>query len=101
MALLEARTKGRSLRDTARVFLGSCTVGMFAPGIAYGIMRYWLKWIPDEAVPFITWHYWAGAGLLASLFGWGLLHKLNIVFNNRADKFLHISPEEAETRKIE
>lgn len=100
IALLEARAKGRSLADTARVFLGSGALGMFGPGVAFGVLRYWVKWIPDEALPFITWEFWAMAGMLFSLFGWVLLHKVNVAFNRRADKFLHLEAD-TDTKEIQ
>lgn len=90
IVLLEARAKARSLADTARVFLGSGALGMFGPGILFGILRYWWKLIPDEALPFITWEFWAGAGLLFALFGWGLLARFNLALEKRTDSLLHL-----------
>lgn len=76
MALIEARLKDRSVSHTLGVFLGTVSVGAIMPGLLFQIAR-WKGWVAADTLQYVTWHAWAGAGLICGLPAWGLLHLLH------------------------
>jgi hypothetical protein len=70
-AITEARSKARSWKDTAGVFLVCWCVGSFGPAIAYALALHF-GIIGAALDARITWHWWAAAGLLFAGKGWAI-----------------------------
>lgn len=69
--LFNAHELRRSKISQATVFIGSATVGSIGPGLLISF-AYWRGWLAGMEI--LTWHAWAGLGLIFGLSGWGCLH---------------------------
>lgn len=68
--LFNAYEMRRSAYSKATLFIGSATVGCIGPGLAIYTMEA-EGWATEQT---LTWHAWAGLGLIFGLSGWGALH---------------------------
>jgi len=78
IVVLDAKYKTRN--ETISLIIGCGSVGSIAPGL---IIHFWFTHLYDT----LTWHAWAGLGLLFGGFGYGLIKLLWVSVGKRAGDY--------------